>query len=38
VGSVKDYQKVISQLKKGTVARFYVKRAGRQQYLTVEIP
>jgi len=38
VGSLKDYQKAIGQLKKGTVARFYVKRQGRKQYLTVEIP
>ena len=38
VGSMKDYQKIIGQLKKGAVARFYVKRQGRKQYLTVEIP
>ena len=38
VSSLKDYQKIIGQLKKGSVARFYVKRAGRKQYLTVEIP
>ena len=38
VGNLKDYQKVIGQLKKGTVARFYLKRAGHKQYLTVEIP
>jgi len=38
VGGMKDYQKIIGQLKKGSVARFYVKRQGRKQYLTVEIP
>jgi serine protease Do len=38
VGHMKDYQKVIGQLKKGAVARFYIKRAGHQQYLTLEIP
>jgi len=38
VGSVKDYQKIIKGLKKGTVARFYVKRQDRKLYLTVEIP
>jgi serine protease Do len=38
VGHMKDYQKIIGQLKKGTVARFYIKRQGHQQYLTMEIP
>ncbi|MHB8067065.1 MAG: DegQ family serine endoprotease [Desulfobaccales bacterium] len=38
VSNMKDYQKIVGQLKKGSVARFYVKRAGRQQYMTVEIP
>ncbi len=38
VGNMKDYQKIIGQLKKGTVARFYVKRQDRKQYLTLEIP
>jgi serine protease Do len=38
VAGMKDYQRVMSQLKKGEVARFYVKRQGRKQYLTVEIP
>jgi serine protease Do len=38
VSNMKDYQKIIGQVKKGTVARFYIKRAGHQQYLTVEIP
>jgi serine protease Do len=38
VGNLKDYQKIIKQLKKGTVARFYLKRAGHNLYLTVEIP
>ncbi len=38
VGNMKDYQKIIGQMKKGTVARFFLKRQGRQQYLTVEIP
>jgi len=38
VGNMKDYQKIIKQLKKGAIARFYVKRAGHKQYLTVEIP
>ncbi len=38
VTNMKDYQKAVGQLKKGSVARFYVKRGGRQQYMTVEIP
>ena len=38
VTSVKDYQQIIGQLKKGSVARFYVKRQGRKLYLTLEIP
>ncbi|MFZ5453494.1 MAG: DegQ family serine endoprotease [Thermodesulfobacteriota bacterium] len=38
VGSVKDYQKIVSRLKKGTVARFYLKRQNRKLYLTLEIP
>jgi serine protease Do len=38
VGSVKDYQKIIRKMKKGSIARFYIKRQGRQLYLTMEIP
>jgi serine protease Do len=38
VGSVKDYQKIVGQQKKGSVVRFYIKRQGRKLYLTVEIP
>jgi len=38
VASVKDYLKTVTQLKKGTVARFYIKRQGKNLYLTVEIP
>jgi serine protease Do len=38
VSSVKDYLKIVTQLKKGTVARFYIKRQGKNLYLTVEIP
>ncbi len=38
VGSAKDYLKIVTQLKKGAVARFYVKRQGKKLYLTVEIP
>jgi serine protease Do len=38
VGNLKDYQKILKQLKTGAVARFYIKRAGQRQYLTVDIP
>jgi serine protease Do len=38
VSSAKDYLKMVGQLKKGTVARFYIKRQGKNLYLTVEIP
>jgi S1-C subfamily serine protease len=34
----KDYDKAISQLKKGTPARVLIKRRGRTLYLTVEVP
>jgi serine protease Do len=38
VQSLKDYQKIIKEVKKGTFARFLVKRQGRTIYSTVEIP
>jgi serine protease Do len=38
VTDTKDYQKIVGQLKKGTVARFYIKRAGHRLYVTVEVP
>jgi serine protease Do len=38
VGTVKEYREAVAKVKKDTVARFLVKRAGRTLYLTVEIP
>jgi len=38
VGSVKEYREAVAKVKKDTVARFLIKRAGRTLYLTVEIP
>jgi serine protease Do len=38
VGTVKEYQEAVATLKKDSVARFLVKRAGRTLYLTVENP
>ena len=38
VGTVKEYMEAVAKVKKDTVARFLVKRAGRTLYLTVEIP
>lgn len=38
VANLKAYQKIIGELKKGTFARFLIKRAGRTLYYTVEIP
>jgi serine protease Do len=38
VGTVKEYMEAVAKVKKDSVARFLVKRAGRTLYLTVEIP
>jgi S1-C subfamily serine protease len=38
VTNLKTYQAIIGQLKKGTSARFLIKRQGRTLYYTVEIP
>jgi serine protease Do len=38
VSTVKEYQQVMTKLKKGTVARLLIKRMGRTLYLTIEIP
>ena len=38
VATVKEYREAVAKLKKDTVARFLVKRAGRTLYLTMEIP
>jgi len=38
VATVKEYLEAVAKMKKGTVARFLVKRAGRTLYLTLEIP
>lgn len=38
VEKVKDYQEIMAKVKKGTAARFLIKRQGRTLYLTVEIP
>jgi serine protease Do len=38
VGTVKEYRDAVAKVKKDSVARFLVKRAGRTLYLTVEIP
>ncbi len=38
IGTVKEYREAIAKVKKDSVARFLVKRAGRTLYLTVENP
>jgi serine protease Do len=38
VEKVKDYQEIMGKLKKGSYARFLVKRQGKTLYLSVEIP
>jgi serine protease Do len=38
VSTVKEYKEAVAKVKKDTVARFLIKRAGRTLYLTVEIP
>ena len=38
VDSLKEYQGIMAKVKKGTFARLLVKRQGRTQYLTVEVP
>ena len=38
VPNVKEYQKIIAQVPKGSYARFLVKRQGHTIYFTVEIP
>jgi serine protease Do len=38
VATVKEYREAVAKLKKDSVARFLVKRAGRTLYLTMEIP
>ncbi|MBU4231782.1 MAG: DegQ family serine endoprotease [Proteobacteria bacterium] len=38
VGTVKEYMEAVAKVKKDTVARFLIKRAGRTLYLTVENP
>jgi serine protease Do len=38
VATVKEYREAVAKVKKDSVARFLIKRAGRTLYLTVEIP
>jgi len=38
VSSVKEYREAVAKVKKGSVIRFLIKRAGRTLYLTVEMP
>ena len=38
VETLKDYQGIMGKVKKGTFARWLIKRQGRTQYLSVEIP
>lgn len=38
VDTLKDYQGIMGKVKKGTFARLLIKRQGRTQYLSVEIP
>ncbi len=38
VGTVKEYREAVAKVKKDSVARFLIKRAGRTLYLTVENP
>ena len=38
IATVKEYREAVAKVKKETVARFLIKRAGRTLYLTVEIP
>jgi len=38
VDKVKDYQEIMGKLKKGSYARFLVKRQGKTMYLSLEIP
>jgi serine protease Do len=38
VSTVREYHKAMARLKKGSVARFLIKRRGRTLYLTIEIP
>ena len=38
VSTVKDYRAAVTKVKKGSVARFLIKRAGRTLYLTMEVP
>jgi len=38
IGTVKEYHEAVAKVKKDSVARFLVKRAGRTLYLTVENP
>jgi serine protease Do len=38
VSSVKEYVAAVDKVKKGSVARFLIKRMGRTIYLTVEVP
>ena len=38
VSSVKEYREAVTKVKKDSVARFLIKRAGRTLYQTVEIP
>ena len=38
IATVKEYREAVAKVKKDSVARFLVKRAGRTLYLTVEIP
>jgi serine protease Do len=38
IATVKEYREAVAKVKKDSIARFLVKRAGRTLYLTVEIP
>jgi serine protease Do len=38
IDTVKEYKEAVAKVKKDSVARFLIKRAGRTLYLTVEIP
>jgi serine protease Do len=38
VSTVREYRQAMAKLKKGSVARFLIKRRGRTLYMTIEIP
>jgi serine protease Do len=38
VSTVREYRQAMAKLRKGSVARFLIKRRGRTLYMTIEIP